>query len=311
VFHEKLLEGTKVKSLTPGSGVELSSTGELVTISVSPNLAVSTLTAPTSTPLSVVGGLQVSGLSQLAGIEASGLVAQQVVWVTGSTGAPNSIMFPGSLTLGKWRIRGTEAARFVLERFDDDGQVQTDAWLPVTAFTHDPDTNAAGLESAAVRVDTISPLDANAVTCNGHLTADNLTVGGVSFASLNFTAIEPLRKVVNLQTGAIELRVDTADLGGNPFFCAGRVNAAATVASSIGQVGYTVSRPGGFPTGVYRIQFDSPAPNNDYVISLAQLGSGNIKIWESTAPTINNFHVVTSNTTFNLTNWAFHFSVLT
>jgi hypothetical protein len=62
---------------------------------------------------------------------------------------------------------------------------------------------------------------------------------------------------------------------------------------------------------VYRIQFASPAPNNNYVISLAQLGSGNIKIWETTAPTVNNFHVVTSNTTFNLTNWAFHFSVLT
>jgi hypothetical protein len=46
VFHEKLLEGTKVKSLAPGAGVELNSTGDLVTISVSPNLAVSSLTAP-------------------------------------------------------------------------------------------------------------------------------------------------------------------------------------------------------------------------------------------------------------------------
>jgi hypothetical protein len=144
---------------------------------------------------------------------------------------------------------------------------------------------------------------------------DNLTVGGVSFASLQFTAVEPLRKVVNLQTGAVELRVDTADLGGNPFFCAGRVNADATVASSVGQVGYTVSRASGFPTGVYRIQFASPAPNNNYVISLAQLGSGNIKIWESTEPgrlpSTTGFHVVTSNTTFSLANWAFHFSVLT
>jgi hypothetical protein len=63
---------------------------------------------------------------------------------------------------------------------------------------------------------------------------------------------------------------------------------------------------------VYRIQFDSPAPNNDYVVSLAQLGSGNIKIWDSASylPSVSAFHVVTSNTTFNLTNWAFHFSVL-
>jgi hypothetical protein len=35
VFHEKLLEGAKVKSLAPGEGVGLSSTGDLVTISAS------------------------------------------------------------------------------------------------------------------------------------------------------------------------------------------------------------------------------------------------------------------------------------
>jgi hypothetical protein len=49
VFHEKLLDGTKVKSLAPGAGVELNSTGDLVTIAVSPNLAVSSLTPPAST----------------------------------------------------------------------------------------------------------------------------------------------------------------------------------------------------------------------------------------------------------------------
>jgi hypothetical protein len=231
VLHEKLLEGTKVKSLAPGAGVELSSTGELVTVTVSPNLAVSTLTAPASTPLSVVGGLQVSGLTQLADIEAHGLTAEQFVWLTGSAGAPNSIMFPGSLTLGKWRVRGDEAGRFVLERFDDDGDVQTDGWLPVTAFTHDPNTNAAGLESAAVRVDTISPLSANAITCDGHLTADNLTVGGVSFASLNFTAVQPLQKVVNLSTGAVELRVNADQL--NPFWCAGKVGSTGAILANL------------------------------------------------------------------------------
>jgi hypothetical protein len=35
VFHEKLLEGTKVKSLAPGAGFGLSSKGDLVTISAS------------------------------------------------------------------------------------------------------------------------------------------------------------------------------------------------------------------------------------------------------------------------------------
>jgi hypothetical protein len=91
------------------------------------------------------------------------------------------------------------------------------------------------------------------------------------------------------------------------------VDGAGTVISSIGQVGYTVTRPSGFGTGVYKIQFDSPAPNNNYVISLAQQGIGNIKIWDSTepgrVPATTGFHVVTSKSTWNLTNYTFHFSV--
>jgi hypothetical protein len=335
VFHEKLLEGTTVKSLAPGAGVELSSTGELVTVAVSPNLAVSTLTAPTSAPLSVVGGLQVSGLSQLAGVEAAGLVAEQVVWVTGTTGSPNSIMFPGSLTLGKWRVRGTETARFVLERFDDDGTLATNTWLPVTAFTHDANTNASGLESAAVRADTIRPFSTavgSEVTCDGNMTVNgrlacggvnvgngsvvvpsNLTVGGISFASLNFTAVQPLQKVVNLQTGAVELRVDMNAL--HPYYCAGRVNANATIASSIGRVGYSVHRHVDHPAGVYEIRFNTPTETNNYVVSLSQIGSGNVKLWDSTVysgpPTVARFYVVTYNTNWVLANFAFHFSVVT
>ena len=99
------------------------------------------------------------------------------------------------------------------------------------------------------------------------------------------------------------------------FYCAGRVNANGTIASSIGQVGFTVTRVSGFPTGVYQITFNTPAPNNDYVVSLSQLGAGNIKLWDSTAysgpTTAARFHVVTSNQSWVLTDWAFHFSVVT
>jgi hypothetical protein len=242
-------------------------------------------------------------------------------------------MFPGSLALGKWRIRGNEAGRFVLERFDDDGTVQTDGWLPVTAFTHDPNTNAAGLESAAVRVDTISPLSTTAgaeVTCDGNMTVtgriacggvnvangsvvvpSNLTVGGVSFASLNFTAIEPLRKVINLQTGAVELRVDTAELGGNPIFCGGRVNGTnLSSVSSVGRVGYTLSRPGTHPVGVYIVTFNSPAPNNNYTVSLTIAGFGAIRLWEDFLPTVNGFRVVATNNSWALANAVWHFSII-
>jgi hypothetical protein len=96
VFHEPMLQGTKIKSLAPGAGIQLTSTGDLVTISAA------------LTDTTVNGDLSVTGLSQFQGIEASGVVADQVVWVTGD-GAAQSIMFPGSLQLGKWRLRGTEA----------------------------------------------------------------------------------------------------------------------------------------------------------------------------------------------------------
>jgi hypothetical protein len=187
-------------------------------------------------------------------------------------------------------------------------------------------------------VDTISPLSTAAgaeVTCDGNMTVtgriacggvnvgngsvvvpSNLTVGGVSFASLNFTAIEPLRKVVNLQTGAVELRVDTAQLGGNPIFCGGRVDGAtATQLSSIGQVGYTVSRPSGQATGIWTITFNSPAANNNYVIQLTNMNFGTIYLWDQMPPTVNGFTLVvvgfvTAQAT-TLRNAPFHFAVFT
>jgi hypothetical protein len=248
-------------------------------------------------------------------------------------------MFPGSLALGKWRIRGTEAGRFVLERFDDDGEVQTDGWLPVTAFTHDPDTNAAGLESAAVRVDTISPLSTavgSEVTCDGNVTVtgrlacggvnvgngsvvvpSNLTVGGVSFASLQFTAVEPLRKVINLQTGAVELRVDTAELGGNPWFCAGVVNGATlSTVMSQGAVSFTVSRVPNYAAGVYKVTFASNHPRgSNYVVLVHSRNSNSYLtpvITEAPTPqTAAYFHVTLRNTTATaLADEQFHFSVL-
>jgi hypothetical protein len=124
-----------------------------------------------------------------------------------------------------------------------------------------------------------------------------------------FTAVDPVYKNLNLETGAYELRVHP------PFWCAGRVNGVTpAVVSSLGRVAYTVHRPSGFPVGVYEIRFASPAPNNDYVISLTQQGSGTIKIWEATAyngpPTAARFHVVCYNTTGQLADYVFHFTVV-
>jgi hypothetical protein len=213
-------------------------------------------------------------------------VAEQVVWVKGAAGAgsPQSVMFPGSLTLGDWRIRGNESGAFYLEVFDDSGAVVTNNWFPVCTWGFNTENN--------------SP---------------SLTVGGVDVVqSLSnreplFTAVDPVYKNLNLETGAYELKVHP------PFWCAGRVNGLTpAVVSSIGRVAYTVHRPSGFAVGVYEIRFASPAPNNDYVVNLTQQGTGTVKIWENSTyiPTTSGFHVVCYNTTWQLTNSEFHFSVV-
>jgi hypothetical protein len=167
---------------------------------------------------------------------------------------------------------------------------------------------------------TVASFGHNTDTNLNRLSVDNLTVAGLdildglSRLEPAFSVEAPLEKDFNLATGVTTLRLDTTGLGGNPVFCAGRVSASAIVTSSVGRVGYTVTRPSGFAAGVYRIAFASPAPNNDYVISLAQLGNGNIKVWESTdfpgrIPSTTGFHVVTCNTSGQLADYAFHFSV--
>jgi hypothetical protein len=231
-------------------------------------------------------------------------------------------MFPGSLTLGKWRVRGNETGRFVLERFDDDGTVQTAGWLPVTAFTHDANTNAAGLESAAVRVDTISPLSTDAaasVDCNGNFNVtgriacggvnvangsvvvpSNLTVGGVSFASLNFTAIQPLQKVVNLQTGAVELRVDAGAL--NPFYCAGKVGFNGTILSTSGRVNFTVVRTS---AGQYTVTYATPHPLEHNIVQVSGFGYAMVSNTTATG-----FNVQLRNVSLALADHTFFVTVL-
>jgi hypothetical protein len=105
------------------------------------------------------------------------------------------------------------------------------------------------------------------------------------------------------------------DPGWSPYFCAGRVNANATIATSIGRVGYTVHRHWTQPAGVIEIRFTTPAPNNNYVVTLTQQGSGNIKLWDSPSqsgpPTAERFYVVLYNTNWQLADFVFHFAVVT
>jgi hypothetical protein len=177
-------------------------------------------------------------------------------------------------------------------------------------------------------VDTLSPLSTAAdasVTCDGHMTvtgrlaaggvqlANNsvvvpgsLTVGGVSFASLSFTAVDPLRKVVNLQTGAVELRLDTTELQKNLYWGAGKVNSDASVLASKGGVAFTVTQT---TIGNYRVDFASPHPNGvNYVISLTA-ASANYWI-DQVSTTSQSFLVALRASNFGNISAQFHFSVL-
>jgi hypothetical protein len=104
-------------------------------------------------------------------------------------------------------------------------------------------------------------------------------------------------------------------IGYNPFWVAGRVNGTTLqILGSKGRYGFTVTRPSGFPTGVYKITFNTPAPDANYVISLAQFANGNIKVWDSTdapgrIPATTSFHVISYNTSWTVANLDFWFSI--
>jgi hypothetical protein len=167
-------------------------------------------------------------------------------------------------------------------------------------------------KTASLLANSLVPYSGTTVTVPYDFAVEGtLTLAGQNVAAQlavsepKFTAVAPLQKVVNFQTGQLELRMDS------PFFCAGRVNGiSVVVGSSIGRVGYTVSRPSTHPTsGVIRITFDSPAPSNTYVVSLAPMYYGVARLLESPSPDVNGFSAVMSGNNWGLTNGIFHFSV--
>jgi hypothetical protein len=215
------------------------------------------------------------------------VVTDQVVWVGEGHPTP-SVIFPGSLQLGKWRIRGNEPGAFVLERFDDDGALQTDGWQTIASFGHNVDTNV------------------------DRLTVDNLTVAGSdlgqALAAMEpaFVVEAPLEKDYNFSTGVTTLRVDTTGLGGNPHWVAGKVNSDTSILASKGQVSYTVTQTA---TGNYRINFAQAHPAGaHYVI---QLTATTAVSWvDQSSMTASSFLIALRASNFAAQNGIFFFSVL-
>jgi hypothetical protein len=148
-----------------------------------------------------------------------------------------------------------------------------------------------------------------------------------------FEAHSPLQKTFNAE-GDIGLRINPeADLevtdlhlrgdltvGGSmpsppsPFFCAGKVDGNdLSILSSMGRVGFTMSRHSISSNGVYKITFKSTNPfGSHYVINTTNQQSGHCKVWDNveSLPDSNSFHIVTYSTAGGLQNSVFHFSVI-
>ena len=172
---------------------------------------------------------------------------------------------------------------------------------------------------------TASGLRANSFVHNGTLLSTQL-----SGKEDMFGAQSPLQKVLNTG-GVIGLRINPgADLevrdlhlrgdltlGGtmpSPFFCAGKVDGNdLSILSSMGRVGFTMSRHSISSTGVYKITFKSTNPfGSHYVINTTNQQSGHCKVWDNTdsLPGDDSFHIVTYSTAGVLQNSVFHFSVI-
>jgi hypothetical protein len=188
------------------------------------------------------------------------------------------------------------------------GNISTSAALRANSLTAVSGTVVTATGDLTVvgttRCDVLRGQDGTQVTCN-----DDFSVVGALTASGNVSSAGQVAAQTMFCQG--NLTLNGSLVGWTPFFCAGRVNGvSATVGSSIGRVGYTVSRPSAYPTsGVLRISFASPAPNNNYVVSIAPVYYGVARLLDTIPPDVDGFHAVMSGSNWGLTNGTFHFSV--
>jgi hypothetical protein len=200
-----------------------------------------------------------SGLIIRAGAES----AIQVLG-TDSTGAENDVLMYGNATVGEDLSVGQSLAVAGVDVLSELAAKQP------TLSGSSVVTESRLTATNEVVSDSIRASTANAVTCTGNMVVQgSLTVGGLNVANAlaasepAFTAVAPLEKGVNLQTGELELRLDTAGLG-NPFWCAGVVDGRdLSILASQGQVAFTVARPPQFGVGVYKITFAASHPAGD------------------------------------------------
>jgi hypothetical protein len=244
-------------------------------------------------------------------LDVSNSITCSSITSTNGLGTSGSISC-GPLAAGSMSTSGGIVCNSITFNSDQNG-LRTTSDIPVSIF------NTTGSMVAQFRDDYTTTLNGNTYV------TDNLYVSGECHASQYLRSNTGVATNTIIGNGANEITIAdnlvvTGDLtvqgsiNYNPFWVSSRVNGSTLqVLKSNGKYGFTVTRPADFPTGVYGIAFDTPAPDANYVISLAQIGNGNIKVWEATLyggpPTTTRFHVVTYNTSWQLVNYEFYFSV--
>jgi hypothetical protein len=348
VFHQKLLEANTIKSLTAGEYITLVSTGEFVSISAEGATSADgpAGTFPLVNGEGAIRRLRPGAGAYAVTQDGLGSVELGVQLQAAQFQAPIAVMDQTNATALRARLGETRAEFFtdvevngaadvsgILSAWQlrSEGIVQVGVNPPAGATVAiDGTLRATGnvSTSAALRADSLAPLTGTVVTATDDLTVtgttrcdvfkgrqasevtcqDNLTVTGVLECQGNVSSTgQVAAQSVFCKT---DLTVLGNIFGWFPYFCAGRVNGVTGApGTSIGRVGYSVWRPGTQPTGVYEIRFDTPAPSNNYVLTLACMTFGATYLWDANPPTANGFHCVVVSNAWQLRNAIFHFSV--
>jgi hypothetical protein len=338
VYHEKLLEGTKIKSLTPGANVTLTSTGEFVSISAEGGTSSATGPAGALSLVNTQGKILrilpgtgvVATSASSAGYVELGMETQNVQFR-----APFSVRDQSSGTALRALLGDTKAELYTALEVNGTarvtGALTANATIKVGVYPPAGETVAVdGTVGATGNISTAAQVTAQTMLCNGELRVggkmrcdvlegeagtqvtcnDDFSVDGAVTVSGNVASAGQVAAQTMFCQGSLTLNGNL--VGWSPFFCAGRVNGEnMTILSSRGRVGFTFTRPSGYPTGVYKITFATAAPDADYVISAVQEKTGNIKVWDSSTfrPTVNSFHIVAYAQSWSLMDTWFSFSV--
>ena len=239
---------------------------------------------------------------------------------------------------GKFRLSSPNDGSVLIQRFDDDGSIVTDAWQDVARFDWNDSLGGSILidkiqaRTTANIVFGDAPIMNAGATVNGTLNADNSYLqnirgvdaifakgsGGIGFHTSNSTLALEIQDTTNItayQNLDVRGNLSCSGTTPSPFWVAGRINGISqTILSSKGKYGFTFDRT---QTGYYKITWVTPHPDAANFIVFAQ-GEGTGSTWNilhnaNTTDLANESRTVTfivRDNSFTITDGIINFAVL-